>query len=139
MATKILCIDDDQDVINVCKKVLTLEGYDFDHASDGEAGYRKAKDMKPDLIILDVMMGNDTEGFHAAYKFRQDDELKYTPILMMTSVNQKLDFNFNKKRDREFLPVDEFLEKPVNLDMLVVTVKKLLALKKEQVNIDGSK
>jgi CheY-like chemotaxis protein len=139
MATKILCIDDDRDIINVCKTVLTSEGYEFESAFTGEEGYKKAKDFNPDLIILDVMMKDDTEGFHTAYKFRQDEELKFVPILMVTSINQKMDLKFNKNKDREFLPVDEFLEKPLVLDDMLKSVRKLLELNKEDINIDGSK
>jgi DNA-binding response OmpR family regulator len=136
---KILCIDDDPDVIESCKITLTAKGHEVESASDGESGYLKAINFKPDVIILDVMMTNTTEGFHTAYKFRENAELKFTPILMLTSINQEFNFKFNMQKDGEFLPVDNFVEKPISSKLLIETVDNLLALKKDQINVSGTK
>ena len=97
---------------------------------------KKAAALKPDLIILDVIMDDATEGFHTACKFRGDAALKHTPILMLTSVNETSPQKFSAK-DGEFLPVDAFMEKPVKPKEFVAKVTELLALKKEQINVEG--
>ncbi|MBF0315181.1 MAG: response regulator [Oligoflexia bacterium] len=135
---KIICIDDDRDIIDSCKMTLESKGHTVESARGGNEGYEKAKSFKPDLIILDVMMDDNTDGFHTAYKFREEASLKYVPILMLTSINQISKLKFNKKSDAEFLPVDEFIEKPIRPDKLIEVTNKLLSLKKEQINVDGS-
>ncbi|MCM2322608.1 MAG: redox-sensing transcriptional repressor Rex [Oligoflexia bacterium] len=134
---KILCIEDDQDIVESYKAILKTAGYEVAAAYDGESGYAKAREFEPDLIILDVMMKDTTEGFHVAYKFRQDPAFKYVPILMLTSVNSESGFNFNKEKDGAYLPVDAFVEKPVAPNSLLLTVRKLLSLSKEQINVEG--
>ena len=84
------------------------------------------------------MMDDNTEGFHTAYKLRKDPGLKFVPILMLTSVNQKLNMKCDPKKDGNFLPVDAFLEKPVEKIKLLKEVKRLLALKKDEINVDGN-
>jgi len=135
---RILCIDDDRDVLETCKIILTTEKHNVMMALNGNEGFAKAKAEIPELILLDVMMDDNTEGFHTAYKLRKDPVLKFVPILMLTSVNQKLNMKCNPKKDGNFLPVDAFLEKPVEKVKLLKEVKRLLALKKDEINIDGN-
>jgi len=134
---KILCIDDDRDILDSLKASLESFGHTVETAESGNEGLDKAKNNIPDLIILDVMMGSDTEGFHTSYNIRKNEELKFKPILMLTSVNQKSDFKFNPDTDGEFLPVDAFIEKPFNPKKLDELVKKLLGLPKDKINVNG--
>lgn len=135
---KIICIDDDRDILDTCEVVLEGLGHTVETAVNGKEGLEKALKLKPDLIILDVMMDDSTEGFHTAYKIRQDAGLKYTPILMLSSVNETSPQKFSAN-DGEFLPVDAFMEKPIKPKEFVAKVKELLALKKEQINVEGRK
>ena len=134
---RILCIDDDPDILEFCKTTLEARDYETASALSGLEGYKKALEFKPDLILLDMMMREETEGFHTAYKFRHDSSLQYIPILMMTSINEKTGMQFDCDTDGEFLPVDAFLEKPVDTKLLLDTVARLLALPKERINITG--
>ena len=134
---KILCIDDDPDIIESCRVTLEAEGHTVEEAANGDLGYEKAKSFKPDMIILDVMMQNDSEGFHTAYKFRGDAALKLTPILMLTSVTEKTGFKFNPAKDGAFLPVDDFIAKPIAPKQLIELTNRLLALPKDQINASG--
>jgi DNA-binding response OmpR family regulator len=118
--------------------VLEGQGHTVETAVNGKEGFDKASKFKPDLIILDVMMDEPTEGFHTAYKFRQSAALKFVPILMLTSVNETSPQKFGEK-DGEFLPVDAFMEKPIKPKAFVAKVKELLALKKDQINVEGRK
>ncbi|MEI7481864.1 MAG: response regulator [Elusimicrobiota bacterium] len=133
---KILCIDDDRDILDTCEVVLQGMGHKVETAINGKEGLEKAAALKPDLIVLDVIMDDATEGFHTACKFRQNAALKHTPILMLTSVNETSPQKFSAK-DGEFLPVDAFMEKPIKPKEFVAKVTELLALKKEQINVEG--
>ncbi|MBE3133247.1 MAG: response regulator [Acidobacteria bacterium] len=123
---KILIVDDDRDVYESMKIVLEAEGYAVDWATNGTEAIEKAKAGKPDLMILDVMMNTDDEGFQVSYRMRQDPELLHVPIVMVTSVGTKTGFSFDRNRDQDFLPVNEFLEKPVDPKVLVDKVRENL-------------
>ncbi|MBN1265322.1 MAG: response regulator transcription factor [Anaerolineales bacterium] len=126
MAT-ILMIDDDPDFILAVQMVLENAGHTFISASNGEEGYEVAKTQNPDLIILDVMMDTATAGFQLALKLRgpdAEDSLKRIPILMFSAIHETTPLRFTP--DDEFLPVDDFLEKPVVPDMLLKKVTALL-------------
>lgn len=123
---KILIVDDDRDVFESMKIVLEAEGYGVDWATNGTEAIEKAKAGKPDLMILDVMMNTDDEGFQVSYRMRQDPELLHVPIVMVTSVGTKTGFSFDRNRDQDFLPVNEFLEKPVDPKVLVDKVRENL-------------
>lgn len=133
---KIICIDDDKDILDTCEVVLQGKGHTVVTATNGKEGFEKASKMQPDLIILDVMMDNSTEGFQTAQKFRRTELLKFVPIMMLTSVNETSPQKFSEK-DGEFLPVDAFMEKPIKPKEFLAKVAELLALKKDQVNVEG--
>ncbi|MFB3852692.1 MAG: redox-sensing transcriptional repressor Rex [Vicinamibacterales bacterium] len=136
-AKRILCVDDDLDVIESYQAILKQAGYRVAVAFDGLAGLAEARANRPDLIILDVMMRDTTEGFHTAYKLREDPVLRDVPILMLTAISSELGMKFDKDESGAYLPVDAFLDKPVAPDTLLTTVERLLALPKEQVNVHG--
>ncbi|MBF0207376.1 MAG: response regulator [Oligoflexia bacterium] len=136
---KILCIDDELDVLESCSTILKSKGHIIKCAGNGTDGYKEALNFKPDLIILDVMMDSHTDGFHAAYQFRNNEKLKNIPILMLTSINQISKLKFNKEKDGQFLPVDEFMEKPIVPQKLLAEVDRLLGLKEENINREGVK
>ena len=123
---KILIVDDDRDVFESMKIVLESEGYEVEWATNGREAMEKARARKPDLMILDVMMNTDDEGFQVSYKMRQDKELSSLPIIMVTSIGSKTGFSFSKGRDEDFLPVNEFLEKPVDPKVLIDKVRENL-------------
>jgi len=77
-------------------------------------------------MVLDVMMEKDSDGFNMAQQVKVNEQYKHIPIIMVTSVNQKMPFKFDKDSDGGFLPVDEFMEKPIDPDQLLANVKKLL-------------
>lgn len=126
MAT-ILMIDDDPDFIMAVQMILEDAGHSFLSAPDGEKGYAAVVEHKPDLIILDVMMDTATAGFQLALKLRGPDAeegLKDIPILMFSAIHETTPLRFQP--DGEFLPVDDFLEKPVVPETLLQKVEALL-------------
>ena len=126
MSKKILIIDDDIDLVEAIRMTLEGAGFEVIDAQEGEKGLQKIKEEYPDLVILDVMMGTQDEGFHVAYQIRSSKESADIPILMLTAVGQETGFSFDKEKDEDFLPVDEFLEKPINPDRLLDLVKSNL-------------
>jgi CheY-like chemotaxis protein len=123
---KILIVDDDRDVFESMKIVLEAEGYDVDWATNGAEALQMVKTARPDLMILDVMMNTDDEGFQVTYKLKNYKELSCIPIIMVTSVASRTGFSFDRARDADFLPVNEFLEKPVDPRTLVDKVRENL-------------
>jgi len=85
------------------------------------------------------MMRHQTEGFDVTQNLRRNEQTKYIPILMVTSITQKTSFHFSPETDGEFLAVDDYVEKPIQPDDLLSRVEKLLKLPKEKINIDGRK
>jgi response regulator RpfG family c-di-GMP phosphodiesterase len=126
MPKKIMIIDDDIDLVEAMRITLETDNYEVIDAQEGQKGLEILKKEKPDLLILDVMMGTLDEGFHIAYQIRNDEEIKDIPILMITAVGAQTGFEFDMQRDEDFLPVNEFIEKPVNPQVLLDTVKRNL-------------
>jgi len=129
---KILLVDDDPDVVELMRITLEANGYQFYRAANGPEGLKMVKEIHPDLIILDVMMDTITEGFQVSYQLRSNDpkseyrEFSHIPIIMMTGISQKMHMKFSPDQDGDYLPVDEFLEKPVRVDPLLEKIRKLL-------------
>ncbi len=126
-AKKVLIVDDDPDYVMATKMVLEGEGYQVSDASDPQAAMEAIKQNKPDLILLDVMMINETDGFHLAKQLKDNPETANIPILMMTAIGKKRDFVYEGEKDKEFLPVDDYLEKPTPPEQLKERINKLLA------------
>lgn len=126
MQKKILIIDDDIDLVEAMRLTLENAGFEVIDAQDGQKGLEKIEKEKPDLVLLDVMMETQDEGFHIAYQIRNNEETADLPIIMLTAVGAETGFSFDKEKDEDFLPVDEFIEKPVNPDTLIEYVKKSL-------------
>lgn len=83
---KILIVDDDIDVINVIQTILEHEGYEVISANDKKEGLEKAREVKPDLAILDVMMTTHYEGFELAKELTTDPSFNKMPVVMQTSI-----------------------------------------------------
>jgi DNA-binding response OmpR family regulator len=120
---KILIVDDDPDMVEASRIVLERDGYSVESASNVEEGLQKLADTNPDLLILDVMMEEPDDGLRFARQARRTGNT--LPILMLTSVNRALGIQIG--RDDEMVPVDEFVEKPVDPATLSEKVKTLLA------------
>ena len=123
---KILIIDDDTDFQQAIQLVLEKHDFEVVSAYDPEEGITKVKDENPDLIILDVLMPNAFEGFDVARKIREDLGLRELPILLLTAVHTEKEVPYRFGPHEEWLPVDFFMDKPVDPDVLVAKVKEFL-------------
>jgi len=124
---KIIIIDDDPDYTAVVKSILENEQYSVSVANDRKEGLDKIKREKPGLIILDVMMSTWSDGFEMSRELKKDPDLKDIPILMLTGVESKTGIEFKSSAgDPDWLPVDVFLNKSEELEILLEEVHRLL-------------
>jgi CheY-like chemotaxis protein len=124
---KILVVDDDPDIVTAVRMTLESAGYQVISASTGREGLEKIKSEIPDLIILDVMMETHTAGFQLAIKLHSPDpasewrQFKNIPILMLTAIHSTTPLRY--ERDIDYLPVELFVDKPVDPEDLLGKVK----------------
>ncbi len=124
---KILIIDDDDDLVLAMRLPLQAAGFKVSRAANGDEGLKKVKEIKPDIIILDVMMDTTTAGFHVSLALRSPDpKSEYAayskiPILMLTAIHQTTPLRFGP--DKDYLPVDAFIEKPIDPNQLITQVR----------------
>lgn len=124
---KILIADDDQDIRDSVQAILESRQYDVVTAADRIEGMDKIKTEKPDLIILDVMMSTWQDGFEMARELKDDPQFKEIPILMMTGLKEQTGFDFKSSAgDPTWCPVEGFLDKPVDPEILIAEIEKLL-------------
>ena len=127
---KIMIVDDDADYIYVVKTLLENEQYVVVTAGDKTEGMEKIRAEKPDLAILDVMMNAWQDGFEMSRQLKKDPQFKNMPVLMLTAVENRTGIGFKSTAgDPTWLPVDVFLDKPVEPEVLLSEVKKLLSNK----------
>jgi CheY-like chemotaxis protein len=124
---KILIVDDDPDLTEVLKVILTKVNYTVLTASNKKVGMEQVQAEKPSLIILDVMMSTWQDGFEMSRELKNDPEFKHIPILILTSITEKTGVEFESSAgDRTWLPVNGFLSKPVDPEILLSEIEKLL-------------
>ncbi|MCB9455475.1 MAG: response regulator [Anaerolineaceae bacterium] len=127
---KILIVDDDPDIALATRLCLESAGYEVFEAHNSETGLEIIQNNRPDLIILDVMMDSTTEGFQMALTLRSPDPnsdyraYSNIPIIMQTSIHSTTPVRFAP--DQDYLPVDKFLDKPVEPEELLKVVAALL-------------
>lgn len=126
MTYNILVVDDDIDVLETRKIVLEHNNYDVETATNIAVAKEILEKEKIDLILLDVMMEKDSDGFIFAQDVKNDERFKNIPIILATAVNQRTKFKFDPDKDGDFLPVEKFMEKPIDPDDLIVTIRGLL-------------
>jgi two-component system alkaline phosphatase synthesis response regulator PhoP len=124
----LMIVDDDNDFSETMVTVLKRDGHEIVVASNTEIALQNMKVRRPDLIVLDVMFPeNKAAGFDLARMIQKDDKLAGIPIVMLTGVNDEYPFNFSSQDiDSEWLPVSEFLQKPVDFDVLRDKISALL-------------
>ena len=125
----ILIIDDDRDLVESIRIVLESTKYGVRTAYNGKEGFQKIQEKAPELILLDVMMATDTEGFSLAYKLRNNPAYKEIPIIMVTGFTKKMAETGPEKFQHimgENWPVTQFLEKPIDPEELLSVIEGVL-------------
>jgi CheY-like chemotaxis protein len=127
---KILLIDDDPDLRLALRLPLESAGYAISEAANTAEALSTVKEIKPDLIVLDVMMDSTTAGFQLALELHSADpkseykEFRSTPIIMLTAIHTTTPLRFAP--DEDYLPVQTFIEKPVDPEVLLSKVRQFL-------------
>ena len=119
----LLLVDDDNDFLQSNKRLLELAGYEVHTANTGESGIAQAKTIRPNLMILDVMMASHTEGFKVNQEVRNIPELKDMPVIMLTGINKKTDGSHRFGVENDW-PCVAFLDKPVLPEELLAKVRE---------------
>jgi DNA-binding response OmpR family regulator len=130
--TKILVIDDDPDFLVAVQMVLEAHDFEMEQAMTPEEGISKVLSVEPDLVILDVMMPTGYEGFKVAREVREKHKMIDLPILMLTSVHSTKKVPYRFAPDEDYLPVDVFLDKPIEPDQLADTIQEMLGKRREE-------
>ncbi len=120
----VLIIDDDSDFVRAVQALLESSGYKVRSAVNGREGLQLAKTLQPDLILLDVMMSERTEGFFVLQEMRRVPSLSNTPVIVMSSIYSDEPV-FRVDPEAGWLPANLFLAKPVEPARLLAEVKQL--------------
>ncbi|MBU1660743.1 MAG: response regulator [Chloroflexi bacterium] len=122
---KILIVDDDPDFQNATRIVLEKEGHTVISAKSGDEGYRRAKEERPELVVLDVMMDSVLDGLSASQQMYDDADVRDIPIIMVTSI-ANTDYAELFPTD-DYIHIRAFMSKPIEPAKLIKRINKLLA------------
>lgn len=124
----ILVIDDDVQLVDSVETLLTSVGYQVAHAYQSKKGIELAKQIKPDLILLDIMFAGPPgpDGIELSRQLNQDPDLEAVPVIILSGVRKVLDYPIKIFPDERWMPVKAFLEKPVRPDSLLSEIEKVL-------------
>ena len=133
---KVLVVDDDPDIVEILRLVLETDGYEEETACSAADAFGKLAQFEPNLILLDVMMPEGTEGFHFVWKLRNEcpPEQAQTPIIILSAIHETTKLRFYPDQTDgtyqagEYLPVQGFIDKPADPHVLLQTVAQVLQL-----------
>lgn len=123
---KILIVDDDPEVVESMRDLLGHAGYQTLAAANGEEGYAAAVKETPDLMLLDVMMAHESEGFEIARRLHDNEGTKSMPVIIITGIRRAKHLPFRFEPDPDWLPVKAVLEKPVRPEALLQHIESAL-------------
>ena len=125
---RITIIDDDIELADNTAALIRKQGHEVSTLYTTEHAVRKVTEDKPDLVILDVMFpDNPVAGFDLARQMRRTKAIKDLPIILLTGVNQQFPMDFSAADiDPDWMPVQDFMEKPVKMPALLDTLRRLL-------------
>ena len=133
MASKarILIIDDDVDTLMATQLLLQTRGFDVTTAASPDDGLRRLEQEKPDVVLLDVMMPDGIEGFQWLWSLRKhpDAAVRDVPVIVASSIHKTTSLRFRQgdaDESGEYLPIQAFLDKPVDPDVLVRKIEGIL-------------
>jgi DNA-binding response OmpR family regulator len=130
MAKKnLLMVDDDKDLANSVKAYFEARGYEVRTANSGNEGMKEIERKTPDIILLDIMMDYDADGFNLAYKLKCDKSFSKIPIVILSGFTDHLK---DKSKSFEFImdrdwPALEEIRKPASLSHIGEVVERVLA------------
>ena len=121
----ILCIEDEQEMIDLMRLILIRRGFDVHGANSGEEGLSMIRKEHPDLILLDLMMP-DMDGWEVYQQMKADEAIKNIPVIVVTARAQSID----KVLGLHIAKVDDYISKPFTPQELLNSVDNVLTRKK---------
>ncbi len=124
---KIMIVDDDPDFVDSISRLLQHKGHELTTVYETEGVVEQLERDSHDVLILDVMFPEDAAaGFHLAQEIRKHKSLRQLPILILSAINTKFPMGFGPGDiDDAWMPVQDFLEKPIDFDVLADKVETL--------------
>jgi two-component system sensor histidine kinase/response regulator len=119
MGKKVLVVEDHHDTSFMLCRLLKMEGYEVEHAVDGMVGYNTATSDQPDLIVTDIQMPR-MNGIEMIKRLREENALRSTPIIVMSAYGKRM------IDDAIQAGADDFIEKPIDFDKFLLTIKSKL-------------
>ena len=121
---KVVCIEDEPEMIDLVKLILGRKGFDLTGAMGGREGLEAIRRVKPDLVLLDLMMP-DMDGWEVYQQMKADPEMQKVPVIVVTAKAQSID----KVLGLHIAKVDDYVTKPFGPQELLQSVEKVLGLK----------
>ena len=123
---RILIVDDDPDFVDATRTILESKAYEVEAACNKDEAMEKIGQLRPDLILLDIMLERVIDGFTICFNLKHDPELKHIPVLAISAITEKTGFKFSPITDGEYFEAEDYVEKPIKADDLLQRVEKLL-------------
>ena len=117
----IVCIEDEPEMIDLIRLILRRANYDFVGAVGGREGLEAVRNYAPDLVLLDLMMP-DVDGWEVYRQMKADDDLKDTPVIVITAKAQSID----RVLGLHIAKVDDYITKPFGPQELLDSVASIL-------------
>lgn len=121
-AKRILCVEDEPEMIDLIRLILNRRGFEVAGASGGVEGLSKIRETHPDLVLLDLMMP-DMDGWEVYQQIKADEALRDIPVIVVTAKAQSID----KVLGLHIAKVDDYIAKPFSPQELLSSVEKVLA------------
>ena len=119
---KILVVDDDEDTLSLITMMIESAGYDVIGVGSGDACMDMLLEIRPDLIIMDIMMETLTEGFDVGYEIKHDHRYSSIPLMLVSAIDKQAGFPV----DIDSIEAESFMEKPLEPELLLKTIKDLM-------------
>ncbi len=121
---KVVCVEDEPEIIDLIRLILGRKGFDLSGATGGQEGLDLIRKVKPDLVLLDLMMP-DMDGWEVYQQMKADPDLKNIPVIVVTAKAQSID----KILGLHIAKVDDYVTKPFGPQELLQSVERVLGIK----------
>jgi DNA-binding response OmpR family regulator len=120
---RVLIVEDQADIRKLIRMTLEFENYEIHEASDGSFGLRMAQAIRPDVMLLDVMMPGELDGLQVCQRIKSDSSMAGTKVVLLTARGQQKD-----REAGEQAGADDYLVKPFSPLQLIETLEQLLGV-----------
>jgi two-component system response regulator VicR len=127
MVKRILCVEDEQEMIDLIRLILGRRGFDVQGAAGGTEGLKMVREDPPDLVLLDLMMP-DMDGWEVYQQMKADERTRDIPVIVVTAKAQNID----RVLAMHIAKVDDYITKPFSPQELLLSVERVLGTTQEQ-------